>query len=62
MTVISTMKKEINSDSVQFNEQVILVLENEVIAAIIYHEFGHAINAIIIFHEIILPPYFYIFL
>ena len=51
VTVISTAKKEINSNFVQYDKEKSDTLENGVIIAIIYHEYGHSINAIISFKE-----------
>ena len=51
ITVISTMKKEINPTYVINDDDISIILENGVIVAIIYHEYGHAINAVISFKE-----------
>ena len=45
------MKKEINTNFVNYDNIISITLENGVVVAIIYHEFGHAINAIISFTE-----------
>ena len=45
------MKKEINSTYVKDGDDISIILENGVIVAIIYHEYGHAINAVISFKE-----------
>ena len=50
-TVVSTMKKKIKTNFFNIDEQISFILENGVIVAIIYHEFGHAMNAIISFSE-----------
>jgi hypothetical protein len=49
VTVISTMKKDLYVP--ENNKEIVLILENGVIVAIIYHEFGHFINAVISFME-----------
>ena len=51
ITFISTMKKKINFNFVEYDEDISITLENGIIVAIIYHEFGHAINAVIAFVE-----------
>ena len=51
MTIIPTMKKEINSNFVKYKNEISLILENGVIVAIIFNEFGHAINTVISFLE-----------
>ena len=50
-TFIFTMKKEISSNFVKYNDNISFILENGVIVAIIFHEFGHSINAVISFIE-----------
>ena len=50
-TVISTMKKEINTKFYECDEKILFILENGVIIELIYHEFGHAISAVISFSE-----------
>ena len=45
------MKKEISSNFVKYNDNISFILENGVIVAIIFHEFGHSINAVISFIE-----------
>ena len=49
VTVISTMKKYLNVR--EDNKEIVSTLENGVIVAIIYHEFGDFINAVISFME-----------
>ena len=49
VTVISTMKKYLNVG--EDNKEIVSTLENGVIVAIIYHEFGDFINAVISFME-----------
>ena len=49
LTLISTMKKYLNVG--EDNKEIVLILENGVIVAIIYHEFGHFINGVISFME-----------
>ena len=49
LTVISTMKKYLNVG--EDNKEIVSTLENGVIVAIIYHEFGDFINAVISFME-----------
>ena len=44
VTIISTMKKEKNSTYVKNDDDISIILENDVIVAIIYHEYGHAIK------------------
>ena len=51
MTFVPTMKKKIIANDVDFYENISITLENEVIVAIIYHEFGYEINAVIAFIE-----------
>ena len=51
VTVISTTHKEISSTFIQYHKEQSDTLENGVIIAIIYHEYGHSINAIISFKE-----------
>ena len=41
------MKKEINSNFVKYNKKISFTLENGIIVAIIFLEFGHEINAVI---------------
>ena len=48
---VSTMKKEIYSNYLRYDENISITLENGVIVAIIYHEFGHIINAVLAFIE-----------
>ena len=43
------MKKDLYAP--EHNKEIVLTLENGVIVAIIYHEFGHFINAVISFME-----------
>ena len=50
-TIISTMKKEINTKFFKCDDEICFILENGVIVAIIYHEFGHLINTVISFSE-----------
>ena len=50
-TFIFTMKKEISSNFVKYDDTISFVLENGVIVAILFHEYGHAINAVISFME-----------
>ena len=50
-TVISTMKKVIYTNLVECDNEIFSILENGVIVAIIYYQFGNAINAVISFKE-----------
>jgi len=51
MTYVPTMKKKITANDVDYDENISTTLENGVIVAILYHEFGHEINAVIAFIE-----------
>ena len=52
-TFIPTMKKKIyiNTPNFKSDKKIILALENGVVVALIYHEYGHAINVVISFME-----------
>ena len=51
VTFVSTMKKIINLDLSKDDEIISITLENGIIIAILYHEFGHEINGVIAFSE-----------
>ena len=51
VTFVSTMKKIINLDLSKDDEIISITLENGIIIAILYHEFGHEINSVIGFTE-----------
>ena len=50
-TFVPTMKKIINLDLSKDDKKITIALENGIIIAIIYHEFGHETNAVISFSE-----------